>query len=103
MKLISKVLASRLKGVISTIANENQVAYVNNRFISESGKLICDVLEITNSLDFEGLLITVDIEEAFDSINYSFWMCVLKKIGFGSDFRKWIQILTKKLGIVCYQ
>ena len=50
MKLISKVLASRLKNVISFfIVNENQVAYVNNRFISESGRLISDVLEITNS------------------------------------------------------
>ena len=33
MKLISKVLASLLKSVISTIVNENQDAYVNNRFI----------------------------------------------------------------------
>ena len=79
MKLISKVLASRLKSVISSIVNENQVAYVNNRFISESGRLISDVLEITNSLDVEGLLMTVDIKKAFDSINHSFLMCVLKK------------------------
>ena len=97
MKLISKVLASQLKSVISSIANENQVAYVNNRFISESGRLISDVLEITNSLDIEGLLMTVDIEEAFDSINHSFLMCVLKKFGFGNAFRKWIQILMKNL------
>ena len=48
MKLISKVLASHVKRVISNIVNENQVAYVNNRFISESGRLIPDVLEITN-------------------------------------------------------
>ena len=34
---------------------------------------------------------TVDI----DSINHSFLMCVLKKFGFGNDFRKWIQILMK--------
>ena len=46
MKLISKVLASRLKSVISTIVNENHVAYVINRFISESGRLISDVLDI---------------------------------------------------------
>ena len=59
MKLISKTLASRLKSVIFTIVNENQVAYVNNRFISESGRLISDVLEITNSLDIEGLLMIV--------------------------------------------
>ena len=82
MKLISKVLASRLKSVISTIVNKNQVAYVNNRFISESGRLISDVLEITDFLDIEGLLMTVDIEKILDSINHSFLMCVLKKFGF---------------------
>ena len=75
MKLISKVLASRLKSVISSIVNENQVAYVHNRFIYENGRLISDVLEITNSLDIEGILMTVDIEKAFDSINHSFSMC----------------------------
>ena len=74
MKLISKVLVSHLEDVISTIVNENQVAYFNNRFITESGRLISDVLEITNSLDFEKLLMTVDIENAFDSINHSFLM-----------------------------
>ena len=75
--------------------NENQVAYVNNRFISESGRLISDILEITNSLGIEWLLMTVNIEKAFDSINHSFLMCVLKKFGLGNDFRKWIQILMK--------
>ena len=75
--------------------NENQVAYVNNRFISESGRLISDVLEITNSLDIEGLLMTVDIEKVFRSINHSFLMGVLKKFDFGSGFRKWKQILIK--------
>ena len=60
MKLISKVLASRLKSVISAIVNENQVAYVNNRFMSESGRLISDVLEITKFLDIDGILMRVD-------------------------------------------
>ena len=49
--------------------------------------LISDVLEITNSLDIEGLLMTVDIENAFDSINHSFLMCVLKKSEFGNEFQ----------------
>ena len=51
MKLILKVLASHLKSVISSIVNENQVAYVNNRFISEKGRLISDIIEINNSLN----------------------------------------------------
>ena len=87
MKLISKVVASRLKSIISSIVNENSiVACVNNRFISESGRLIPDVLEITYSLDIEGILMTVDLEKAFDSINQTFLMCVLKNFGFGKDF-----------------
>ena len=45
-----------------------------------------DVLEITNSLNIEGLLMTVDIEKTCDSINHSFLMCVLKKFGFGNEF-----------------
>ena len=38
---------------------------------------------------------TVDIEKIFDSINHSFLMCVLTKIGFGNEFQKWMQILMK--------
>ena len=37
----------------------------------------------------------VDIEKAFDSINHSFLMCALKKIGFSNEFQSWIQILMK--------
>ena len=66
--------------------NENQVAYVNNRFITESGRLIFDVLEITNSLDIERLSVTVDKEKAFDSINHSFLLCVLKKMDLATNF-----------------
>ena len=95
MKLISKVQASCLKSVISTIVNQNQVAYVSNRFKRESGRLISDVLEITNILSIERLLMTVDTEKAFDSINHCFLMFVLKKFGFGNEFRKCIQILMK--------
>ena len=66
--------------------NENQVAYVNNRFINESGRLMSDVLEITNSLDTEALLMAVDIEKAFDSIDHSFLMCVLKELDLAMNF-----------------
>ena len=52
-ELVSKVFAYCLKNIISSITNENQVAYVNNTFVSEGCRLVSDVLEITNSLDIE--------------------------------------------------
>ena len=94
-KLISKSLANRLQYVISNLVSENQSAYVSNRFISEGGRLISDILEITDSLQINGLLMTIDIEKAFDSLNHFFLVSVLKQYGFGDEFIKWIKKLLK--------
>ena len=40
---------------------------------SQSGRVILDVLEISNSLALEGFLATVDIEKAFDPVNQYFY------------------------------
>ena len=93
-KLISKPLGNRLQDVMPNLVSENQSAYVNNRFISKSGKLISDILEITDSLQVDDLLMTIDIEKAFDSVN-QFLTSILKRYGFGDDFIKWIKTLLK--------
>ena len=42
-------------------------------------------------LDIPGYLVTMDIEQAFDSLNHDFLVSVFKKIGFGQNFMhyKW--------------
>ena len=97
MKLISKSRANQLQDVMPNLVSENQSAYVKNRFISEGGKLISDILEITDSLQIDGLLITIDIEKAFDSVNHFFFISVLKRCGFGDGFIKWIKALLNPL------
>ena len=94
-KLISKVLAGRLKNVLPSLITSHQTAYVNGRFISEGGRLISDVLEICDKLQIKSFLMTVDIEKAFDSINHCFLIKVLEKYGFEKDFIKWIKILLQ--------
>ena len=54
-KLISKVSAEHLKNVLPDIISKNQTAYVNNRFISEGGRLINDLLEVCDTLNKKGL------------------------------------------------
>ena len=78
-----------------SLVSENQSAYVNDRFISKSGKLISDILEITDSLQIDDLLMTIDTEKAFDSVNHFFLTSILKRYGFGDDFIKWIKTLLK--------
>ena len=43
------------------------IAYINNKFISARGQLVSDTVEITDLLEIGGILLTVNIEKAFDS------------------------------------
>ena len=94
-KLVSKVIATRLKKILNNLISENQIAYLNNRFISEGGRLISDIVEITDLLHIKGILLTVDIEKAFDSVNHLFLVSALEKYGFKNDFIRWIKLLLK--------
>ena len=70
------------------------MAYVKNRFITKSGRVISDIL---NTLALEGFLVTVDIEKAFDSVNHCFLLQILRELRFGIDFVCWIKtILTNQ-------
>ena len=92
--LLSKVLAERLKNVLPSIVKSDQTAYVKNRFLGESVRLISDVLEITKKLNIEGYVLTIDIEKAFDSVDHPFLYAALSKIGFDKEFIDWIKVLN---------
>ena len=90
MKIISKVLSTRIQNVLPFLISSNQTVYVKSRFISESdfryfGK--------SKSLALEGFLVTADIEKAFDSINHCFLYYILCKFGFGIDFISWTKTI----------
>ena len=57
-KIISKVLSTRIKTVLPFLISSNQMAYVKNRFMSESGRVISDVLEIANTLALERVFLS---------------------------------------------
>ena len=70
-----------------------QTAYVQNRCIGETGRLISDILDISDKLNIDGYLVTANIEKAFDSLDHEFFLVVLKKFGFGNYFIDWIKML----------
>ena len=92
-KLISSILAERLKKVLNRILGPHQKAYIPNRFISEATKNTHDVIEQAIRTKNPGLAILVDFEKAFDSVSFSFIQKTLEIFGFGDNFRKWINIL----------
>ena len=81
-KIISKALSEKLTEVLPDLISSQQMAYVKNRHIGESGKLISDIIEMTKIRKI-GFLVTMDIEKAFDSLDHNFLISTLEKYGFG--------------------
>ena len=77
--MISKSLATRVKYVLSNLIDARETAYVNERFIGESGRLIDDLIKVCDIPKISGFFLTADFEKAFDSLNHKFLTAVLKK------------------------
>ena len=61
-----------MKHVLPELISSNQTAYVKNRCISESGRLISDVIEGCDMLDISHNLVAMDIEKVFNSLDHDF-------------------------------
>ena len=94
-KIIATALATRLKETQPKLIYFQQTAYVKNRFIGEGGRLISDILEMIESLNLKGYIVTINIEKVFDSLSHSFLLACLKKYGYGNDFIKWVEMLLE--------
>ena len=96
-KIMSKVIASRIKSVLSNIIHHNQTRYVKDRFIGETIRSIYDIMDYTVEESIPGLLIFIDFEKAFDSVEWDFLFKCLEAFNFGSDFLHWIKTFYKNV------
>ena len=96
-KILSKILAERIKKILPKIISTDQTAYISERYIGEPSRTIADVLYYTKFQNKPGILFAADFAAAFDSISHSFMLKTLKKFGFTENLIRWIKILHTDL------
>ena len=84
-----------MRNILSSIVECDQTAYVKGGHIGESICLISDILKYTEENDISGILFAVDFEKAFDSIEHTFLFAILKSLGFGPQFIRWVRTFLK--------
>ena len=55
--------------------------------------MILDVIEFTEFNDIPGVILLLDIQKAFDSVNHDFLLKVLHRFNLGENFIKWISTI----------
>ncbi|GJR05390.1 RNA-directed DNA polymerase, eukaryota [Tanacetum coccineum] len=90
-KIIAKIMANRLVGVLGDIVNEVQSAFIAERQILDGPFILNEVLQWCKLKKKQTLIFKVDFEKAYDLVRWDFLDDVLKKFGFGNKWCTWIQ------------
>ena len=101
-KLISKVLANRLKPLLPSIVSENQSVFQAGKVITDNILMAFETLHYmknhqTGNTGFMAL--KLDISKAYDRLEWSFVECLLKKMGFHS---KWVDLMMECITTISY-
>ena len=89
-KLIAKVIAERLKLVQPDTISENQLAFVKGRHILDAILIANEAVNFWKQKKIKGFVVKLDIEKAFDKINWTFIDFMLLKKGFPQNWGQWI-------------
>ena len=92
-KLLSSLLAMRLKPVLNNLLGCEQKAYIPGRFISECTRNTYDIFQHEKIINLPGFILLTDFEKAFDSVGFDFILTTLDVFNFGEVFKEWIQII----------
>ena len=91
--ILAFALSMRLQKVIWKIISAQQTGYINKRFIGTNIRAILDICENIEANNDAGILLLLDFEKAFDSVERSFLFSTLQKLNFGKQFIQWIKTL----------
>ena len=90
-KLLAKVLVNRLKKVVSKVLSLTQNAFIEGRQIFDAALIANEAIDSLLKGDEASVLCKLDLEKAYDHINWDFLLTVLQKMGFGEKWASWIK------------
>ena len=94
-KIFPKAISNKLEAVLLNLISSQQTAYVKNRFVGGSGRVISEITEISDWFNIKGFLVTMNIEKTVDSLVHDILSSVLIKFRFGKNFYDMSRHFTK--------
>ena len=88
-KILAKVLANRLRRVIDKVVSPSQNAFVEGRQILDAALIANEVVDSMLRMNDGGVVCKLDIEKAYDHLNWEFVLEVTRRKGFGQRWLTW--------------
>ncbi len=85
-KILASVYAEKIKHCLANIISNTQSGFLKGRHISNNIRLIIDILDYSEFINKEALILFIDFYKAFDTVEHFFIFEALSKFGFGRSF-----------------
>ena len=92
VKILAKLLASRLDIVMPQIISLDQTGFMKDRHSFTNIRKLLNVVHSPASEETPEVVVSLDVEKAFDRIEWGYLFAVLERFGFGSNFISWIRL-----------
>eukprot|EP00253_Pinus_taeda_P013241 PITA_13241 len=89
-KIVSKVIANRLKPLLPLLISPEQSGYVEGRQITDGIILTHEILHSLKQSKKPGMLLKIDLSKAFDSVSWIYIQKILNAFGFDSSWTRWL-------------
>ncbi len=101
-KIISKVLANRMKSILSVVISDYQSAFVPERLITDNILIAFEVMHYLNTKrqgKTAHMAAKLDMSKAYDRVEWNYLQAVMLKMGFES---RWVNLIMECLSTVNY-
>lgn len=92
-KVVSKILANRLKLLLPRVITENQSAFIKGRLLMENVLLASELVkDYHKDVVSPRCVMKIDISKALDSVQWDFVLKILEALGVPAKFLRWIEL-----------
>ena len=92
-KILSRLVAERVKIALPKIINHAQTGFLKGRYIGQNITTTMDLIYFMQYENIPSLVIAVDFEKAFDTLEWPFMYQCLEKFNSSSYIKQWVKIL----------